>query len=339
MRVLTVIGNRPQFIKAAPLSSALARPGIDEVVVHTGQHYDAALSQVFFDELGIAEPDFRLDLRTADPDAMEAPIRRLLDETVPDLVLVYGDTHSTLAGGRAAVAAAIPLAHVEAGLRSGDLSMPEEHARIEVDRIASLLLCPDKRSAETLRQERVPGRIEIVGDVMADATVRFAPVARERVPPPHAPGSYLVATVHRAANVQPERLAHILDGFSRVRETIVFPAHPRTRQTIDQFSPRRSAQRRAPRATRLPRVRLCRVAGPRDPHRLGRPAEGGVLVRRAVRDDAPVDRVGRHGQGRCERPRRRRPRGDRSRRRHGDVPRGTPRSCTATAMRPSASRS
>ena len=203
MRVLTVIGNRPQFIKAAPLSAALQAAGIEEVVVHTGQHYDAALSQVFFDELGIAEPDVRLDLRTADPDVMEAPIRSLIEERTPDLVLVYGDTHSTLAGGRAAVAAGVALAHVEAGLRSGDLSMPEEHARIELDRIATQLFCPDERSAETLRREGVPGRIEIVGDVMADVAVRFAPVARDRVPPPHPPGTYLVATVHREANVQP----------------------------------------------------------------------------------------------------------------------------------------
>jgi len=236
VRILTVIGNRPQFIKAAPLSAALRAVGVDEVVVHTGQHYDDALSQVFFDELGIAEPQFRLDLRTADPDAMEGPIHALIEEASPELVLVYGDTHSTLAGGRAAVATGVRLAHVEAGLRSGDLSMPEEHARIEVDRLADLLLCPDERSAETLRREGVPGRIEIVGDVMADATVRFAPLARERVPPPHEPGTYLVATVHRAANVRPERLARILDGFDRITETIFFPAHPRTRQTIEEFS-------------------------------------------------------------------------------------------------------
>lgn len=232
MRVLTVIGNRPQFIKAAPLSLALRQAGIDEVVVHTGQHYDVTLSQIFFDELGIDEPDHRLELRTSDPEAMEGPLRHVIEESAPEFVLVYGDTHSTLAGARAAVAAGIPLAHVEAGLRSGDLSMPEERARIEVDRIASLLFCPDERSATTLRDEHVPGRIEVVGDVMADATARFAPVARARVPAPHPPGTYLVATVHRQANVEPRRLERILDGFSRIPEPIVLPAHPRTRLTI-----------------------------------------------------------------------------------------------------------
>src|SRR3954452_1720923 len=172
MRVLTVIGNRPQFIKAAPLSAALRAAGIEEVVVHTGQHWDASLSQVFFDELGVPEPDHALDLRTADPAAMEGPIRAVVHSVEPQVTLVYGDTHSTLAGARAAVSEGIDVAHVEAGLRSGDLSMPEEHARIEVDRIATVLFCPDERSAETLRAEGVPGRIEIVGDVMADAAVR-----------------------------------------------------------------------------------------------------------------------------------------------------------------------
>ncbi len=235
MKVLTVVGNRPQFIKAAPLSVALGEAGIDEVVVHTGQHYDHALSDVFFEELSLAEPRHRLDLRTSDAAAMQGPIAALIDAETPDLVLVYGDTHSTLAGARAAVERSVRLAHVEAGLRSGDLSMPEEHARIEVDRIASLLLCPDQRSADTLLGEGVAGRIEIVGDVMADATQRFAPIARERVPPPHPPATYLVATVHREANVRPERLARIIDGFARLDETVFFPAHPRTRSTLEQI--------------------------------------------------------------------------------------------------------
>jgi UDP-GlcNAc3NAcA epimerase len=233
MKVLTVVGNRPQFIKAAPLSAALLDAGIDEVVVHTGQHYDRALSQVFFDELSLAEPKYRLDLRTSDSSAMQGPIGALIASEEPDLVLVYGDTHSTLAGARAAVAAGATLAHVEAGLRSGDLSMPEEHARIEVDRIASVLFCPDERSADTLRAEMVTGRIEVVGDVMADVAQRFAPIARERVPAPHPPGTYLVATVHREANVRPERLERIISGFGRLGETVVFPAHPRTLATLN----------------------------------------------------------------------------------------------------------
>ena len=232
MRVLTVIGNRPQFVKAAPLSEALRDGGIEEVVVHTGQHWDDELSEIFIDELGLAEPTHRLDLRTADVETLTPPLRSLVESERPDLVLVLGDTNSTLAGARAAASAGVPIAHVEAGLRSGDLEMPEERARIEVDRLAALLLCPDERSAETLRAEGATGRIEVVGDVMADATLRFAPLARERVPPPHHPGSYVVATVHREANVRPERLRRIAEGLSRLEEPVVLPAHPRTAATL-----------------------------------------------------------------------------------------------------------
>ena len=228
MRILTVVGNRPQFVKAAPLSVALREAGLDEVVVHTGQHWDDELSAVFFEELALPDPAHRLDLRTADVDTLTPALRRVVDAERPDVVLVLGDTNSTLAGARAARAAGIRIAHVEAGLRSGDVSMPEERARIEVDRLADLLLCPDRRSAETLRSERVTGRAEVVGDVMADATLRFAPIARERVPPPHDAGTYVIATVHREANVRPERLARIADGLSRLDEPVVFPAHPRT---------------------------------------------------------------------------------------------------------------
>jgi UDP-N-acetylglucosamine 2-epimerase len=232
VRLVTVVGNRPQLVKAAPLSAAIRDAGIDEVVVHTGQHWDAELSQVFIDELGLSEPAHRLDLRTADVATLSPAIRAVLEQERPDRVMVLGDTSSTLAGARAAAAVGIPIAHVEAGLRSGDLSMPEERARIEVDGLAALLLCPDERSAETLREEGAPGRIEVVGDVMADATLRFAPIARDRVPPPHPPGTYVVATVHREANVRPERLRRIADGLSRLDEPVVLPAHPRTAATL-----------------------------------------------------------------------------------------------------------
>ena len=233
MKILTVVGNRPQFVKSAPLGEAFREAGLEEVVVHTGQHWDDELSRVFFEELGLAEPAHRLDLRTPDLHAMTAPIRAVIDAERPDLVLVLGDTNSTLAGARAASAAGVPIAHVEAGLRSGDLSMPEERARMEVDRLATLLLCPDERSAATLRDEGVPGRTAVVGDVMADATLRFAPIARERVPPPHSPGTYVVATVHREANVRPERLRGIVQGLSRLDETVVLPAHPRTAAVLE----------------------------------------------------------------------------------------------------------
>ena len=167
MKVLSVVGNRPQFIKSAPLSVALRERGLEEVVVHTGQHYDRALSEVFFDELGLAEPDYPLDLQTADPDAMEPAIAAAIDVERPDWVLVYGDTNSTLAGARAGDRAGVPVAHVEAGLRSGDLDMPEERNRIEVDRISELLLAPDERSREILLAEGATGTVVVVGDVIA----------------------------------------------------------------------------------------------------------------------------------------------------------------------------
>lgn len=233
MRVLSVVGNRPQFVKAAPLSAALRDAGVDEVVVHTGQHWDDDLSAVFFEELGLAAPDHLLDLRTADVEALTGPIQAVVRAERPDLVLVSGDTNSTLAGARAAAATGVRLAHVEAGLRSGDPEMPEERNRIEVDRLATLLLCPDERSAATLRDERVTGSVAVVGDVMADAALRLAPIARARVPPPHPAGTYLLATVHREANVRPERLRRIADGLSRLDEPVVLPAHPRTRAVLE----------------------------------------------------------------------------------------------------------
>jgi UDP-N-acetylglucosamine 2-epimerase (non-hydrolysing)/UDP-GlcNAc3NAcA epimerase len=234
VKVFTVVGNRPQFIKAAPLSAALGAAGVDEVVLHTGQHYDRELSGVFFEELRLREPQHRLDLQSADPAEMEPAIAARIRSEEPDLVLVYGDTNSTLAGARAAATESIPLAHVEAGLRSGDLSMPEEHNRIETDRIAWLLFCPDDRSRTTLNAEGVLGRIYVVGDVMSDASRRFAPIARERFPIPFEPRSYIVATVHRQANVEQPRLGRIVDGLNRIEERIIFPAHPRTRARMEQ---------------------------------------------------------------------------------------------------------
>jgi UDP-GlcNAc3NAcA epimerase len=236
MKVLSVVGNRPQFIKSGPLSVALRDRGVDEVVVHTGQHYDRELSQVFFEELALPEPAHALGLRTSDPGVMGPRIAEIVAAERPGWVLVYGDTNSTLAGAVAAAEAAVPLAHVEAGLRSGDLSMPEERNRIEVDRLAQLLLAPDERSSRILADEGVSGRREVVGDVMADANHKLAPIARTRSRILEErglePGRYLVATVHREANVRPERLARIAGGLSRLPEPVLFPAHPRTRAAL-----------------------------------------------------------------------------------------------------------
>jgi UDP-N-acetylglucosamine 2-epimerase len=241
VKILTVVGNRPQFIKSGPVSAALRDAGIEEVGLHTGQHWDPELSDVFYEELGLAEPRYRLDLHTADAETMRPAIGAAIAQERPDWTLVFGDTNSTLAGTEAGGDAGVPVAHVEAGLRSGDLTMPEEHNRIAVDAAAQLLLCPDERSRETLLGERVPGRIDVVGDVMADACFRFAPIARERstVLRRHEleRGRYVAATIHRAANVQPERLARIVDGLGRIGEPVIFPAHPRTRGVLGEIPP------------------------------------------------------------------------------------------------------
>ena len=241
MKVLSVVGNRPQFVKSAPLSVALRERGIEEVTLHTGQHFDPELSAVFFEELGLSEPRYRLGIDSLPRDEMLARmqpgIADALDQERPDWALVYGDTNSTLAGARTAAASGIRLAHVEAGLRSGDWTMPEEHNRIETDRLAQVLLCPDERSRDLLVREGVEGRAEVVGDVMRDACERLAPIARSRSSAlaEHGvePGRYAVATVHREANVQQPRLARILDGLNRLDEPVVFPAHPRTRAALE----------------------------------------------------------------------------------------------------------
>jgi len=232
-----VVGNRPQFVKSAPLSVALRDRGIEEIVLHTGQHYDPELSQVFFDELGLPEPRYRLDLHTAEPAPMRAGIRNAIAAESPDVVLVFGDTNSTLAGALAANDTGVRQAHVEAGLRSGDPEMPEERNRIEVDRLAAILFAPDEHAAETLAGEGVPGRRAVVGDVMLDATLQLAPVAARRSHVLDAldlePRAYVVTTVHREANAVAERLERILEALRRVDEAVVFPVHPRTRKALD----------------------------------------------------------------------------------------------------------
>src|SRR3954452_3665211 len=230
MRVLSVVGNRPQFIKSAPLSLALRAAGIDEVVLHTGQTWAPEFAHIFSDERGIAEPAYRLDLRTADAARMTIPIREAIERERPDWVLVYGDTNSTLARAHAP-AEEVAIAHVEAGLRSFDLTMPEERNRIEVDAISSLLFCPDERASKQLESEGVRGRREVVGDVMADATRLFEPLARA-LPSEHGAG-YVAVTIHRAANTEPDRLRAIVAGLGASARRFVFPIHPRTRRALD----------------------------------------------------------------------------------------------------------
>jgi UDP-GlcNAc3NAcA epimerase len=240
VRVLTVIGNRPQFVKAAAVSFRL-REVTDEVLVHTGQHYDDDLSQVFFDELELPRPEHHLELgggsNTAQTARMLGALEPLLAAEAPDAVLVYGDTNSTLAGALAAAQAHVPVAHVEAGMRSYDRSMPEELNRVLADHASDLLLCSSAGPAENLRAEGVHGEVVVVGDVMVDVAQLLAPRARERTSVLEAcgvePGGFLLVTAHRAGNVDdPARLERLAALLAALPGPVVLPLHPRTRARL-----------------------------------------------------------------------------------------------------------
>ena len=239
MRRVSLVGNRPQFVKAAAVSHRL-REVADEVLVHTGQHYDDELSSVFFDELALPRPEHRLELgggtNTAQTARMLEALAPLLASECPDVVLVYGDTNSTLAGALAAAQAGIPVAHVEAGMRSYDRSMPEELNRVLTDHASSLLLCSSPAAADTLRAERVAGEVVMVGDVMVDVFTLLAPRADAGVPARLGVerGGYLLATAHRAGNVDdPARLRALVSVLTSVPGPVVLPLHPRTRARLE----------------------------------------------------------------------------------------------------------
>ena len=242
MRILTVVGNRPQFIKAAAVSGPL-RERHEEILVHTGQHYDEELSRVFFAELGLARPDRELGIgggtNTAQTARMLDALGPVLDELRPDAALVYGDTNSTLAGALAAAQARVPLVHIEAGMRSHDRSMPEELNRVVTDRLGELLLCASETARENLRAETVAGRALLVGDVMVDVALRRAASARRDVHAVRArglePGEYLLLTAHRPGNVDAtERLRALIELIGALPAPILFPLHPRTRARLAQ---------------------------------------------------------------------------------------------------------
>jgi UDP-GlcNAc3NAcA epimerase len=242
VRVLSVIGNRPQFIKSAPLFEALENAGVEEILLHTGQHYDPELSAVFVEELGLPEPAYRLNGGSgthAEQTARMLPgVEAAILAERPDAVVVYGDTNSTLAGALAAVKVGVPVAHVEAGLRSFDRTMPEEVNRVVVDAISTLLLCPSDTAVANLRREGATGGVHQVGDVMYDASVRLAPIARERSGVLRDtrvdPGGYVLLTLHREANARAESLREVAAALAELGEPVVFPAHPRTRAVLER---------------------------------------------------------------------------------------------------------
>ncbi|MPS32393.1 MULTISPECIES: non-hydrolyzing UDP-N-acetylglucosamine 2-epimerase [unclassified Salinivibrio] len=241
-KILTIIGARPQFIKASVVSRAIQQTAdIEEIILHTGQHFDSNMSDVFFNQLGIPKPDIQLDIHGGSHGKMTgrmlAEIEQALLTHKPDRVLVYGDTNSTLAGALAAAKLHIPVAHIEAGLRSFNMQMPEEINRILTDQISDLLFCPTNTAVANLKNEGFtdkPVKILQVGDVMQDAAILFA----EKAQAPHGtlPDSFILATLHRAENTDnPERLAAVVTALNEVNATIapvVLPLHPRTRRLI-----------------------------------------------------------------------------------------------------------
>lgn len=249
MKIVTVIGARPQFIKAAAVSRVISSDhvgGIEEILVHTGQHYDDNMSKVFFEELDIPEPKYNLEISGGSHGAMtgrmlEAVEKVLLQER-PDWVLVYGDTNSTLAGALAAAKLHIPVAHVEAGLRSFNMRMPEEVNRILADRVSNLLFCPTTTAVGNLRAEGVTHGVHNVGDVMYDVALFYSKSARQRSTILQrlnlTPGSFALATCHRAENTDdPQRLGSILSALAEIagQLPVILPLHPRTHKLVRDY--------------------------------------------------------------------------------------------------------
>lgn len=245
MKILTIIGARPQFIKASVVSRAiLEQPNLSEIIVHTGQHFDANMSDVFFDQLSIPKPDHQLDIHGGGHGQMTGRMLMELESVIlsekPDRVLVYGDTNSTLAGALAASKLHVPIAHIEAGLRSFNMRMPEEINRILTDQVSDILFCPTEAAVDNLSREGFQHKNSVVvnvGDVMQDSALFFA----QRATPPRQfapePG-FVLATLHRAENTDdPMRLASIveaLNGINRDVAPVVLPLHPRTRDVIER---------------------------------------------------------------------------------------------------------
>jgi UDP-GlcNAc3NAcA epimerase len=240
LKIVSVVGARPEFIQSAPVSRELRRKH-QEILVHTGQHYDYLMSQAFFDDLGIPAPDYNLEVGSGShgyqTGQMLMRIEGVLLREKPDLVIVRGDTNSTLAGALAAAKLHIPVAHIEAGERSFDRRMPEEINRLLADRLADIHFCVCRASVQHLAAEGITARVYQVGDVMFDATWQSLAVARCRSDIQQrlelTPHTYILVTVHRAANTDdPKRLVEIVEALNNINEQIVFPVHPRTQKAL-----------------------------------------------------------------------------------------------------------
>jgi UDP-GlcNAc3NAcA epimerase len=243
MKIVSIVGARPQFIKCAPVS-VLLRKEHEEILVHTGQHYDPEMSDIFFEDLRIPRPDYHLGVGSGSHGWQTAAILEktegVLVKEMPDVVIVYGDTNSTLAGAVAAAKLHIPVAHVEAGLRSFDRTMPEEINRVVTDHVSDLLLCPTQTAVDNLAKEGIIRGVHLVGDVMVDALKFNADLAEKKSRIINQlglkNGNYCVATVHRPGNTDDKKnLTGIIDAFRESGETVVFPLHPRTRKYLREY--------------------------------------------------------------------------------------------------------
>jgi len=241
MKIVSIVGARPQFIKAAPVQRVLGEHGHQGMLVHTGQHYDDRMSKIFFSEMGIPEPDVNLGVGSGSHGvqtaAMLVGIEEVLVSEQPDWVFVYGDTNSTIAGALAACKLHFPIAHVESGLRSYNRQMPEEHNRVLTDHCADILFCPTRTAMENLARENIVRGAFLVGDTMFDAVLQFGELARERSTIIEGlelrPKAYILVTLHRPYTVDvPETLSAILETLMETGETVVFPVHPRTRKQV-----------------------------------------------------------------------------------------------------------
>ena len=241
MNVVSIVGNRPQFIKAAPVARALDDL-CHHVLVHTGQHYDADLSQIFFEELGLRPADRRIEsgsgTHSEQTARMLVGLEPVIEDERPDAVLVYGDTNSTLAGALVAAKLQVPIGHVEAGLRSFDRRMPEELNRMVVDVLADLRFCPSDTAVTNLAAEGITAGVHQVGDVMVDVAQTFAPIAARRsdalTEAGVEPGEYVILTAHRPANTLPETIPALVEVIEAVEMPVVFPVHPRTRAALER---------------------------------------------------------------------------------------------------------
>ncbi len=243
MKIASIVGVRPQFVKASVVSKEL-RKKHDEILIHTGQHYDYQMNNVFFSELNIPEPDHFLGIGSGSHGFQTGEMLKKIEEVLikeePDLVLTYGDTNSTLAGALAASKLHIKNAHVESGLRSFDKSMPEEINRILTDHCSDLLFCPTKNAVNNLRNEGITENVHLTGDVMADSLFYNKMIAESKSNVLNDLGlkrkSYFLTTIHRASNTDnKENLKNIIDAFSELKETVVFPVHPRTEKFLKEY--------------------------------------------------------------------------------------------------------